>query len=189
MNLNALFALLDEARRLSGHLDFVVIGSLSILGLAEHFNVPAGMTLSNDLDCYTRDDPRRIFDVLAALGENSAYHQKSGYYLDGVRPGLASLPSGWEQRLIKVERSGLRAWFLDPNDAALSKYARGERRDQRWIRAGIEAGVVSLAMVKSRFGSTNFLDDDERDQARQRVDADQAWIDGATGSSQEPESS
>lgn len=185
MNLNALFALLDEARRLSGHPDFVVIGSLSILGLEGHFEVPAGMTMSNDLDCYTRDDPQRIFDLLDALGENSAYHQQSGYYLDAVSPQLASLPSGWEQRLIKVERGGLRAWFLDPNDAALSKYARGEPRDRRWIRAGIEAGVVSLPMVRSRFGSTNFLDDDERNQARQRVAADQAWVDGV---GQEPES-
>lgn len=178
MNLNALFALLDEARRLSGHADFIVIGSLSILGLAEHFDVPAGMTMSNDLDCYTRDDPPRIFDVLDALGENSPYHLQSGYYLNAVGPKLASLPSGWEQRLIKVERDGLRAWFLEPNDAALSKYVRGEPRDLRWIRAGIEAGVVSLPMVRSRFGSTPFLDDEERSQTRQRVAADQAWLEG-----------
>lgn len=177
MNLEALFALLDEARRLSGHPDFVVIGSLSILGLEEHFRIPPDMTMSNDLDCYTRDDPRRIFDVLAELGENSAYHLKSGYYLDAVSPHLASLPTGWEQRLIKVERAGLRAWFLDPNDAALSKYARGEPRDLRWIRAGVAAGVISLAMVKSRFGSTRFLDDDEQAAARRLLDADQAWAD------------
>ncbi|MBM3391107.1 MAG: hypothetical protein FJY34_03920 [Betaproteobacteria bacterium] len=31
---------------------------------------------------------------------------------------------------------GIVAGFLDPNDAAVSKYARGEPRDREWIRAG-----------------------------------------------------
>ncbi len=176
MNLDALFALFGEARRLSGHQDFVVIGSLSILGLEESFNIPDAMTLSNDVDCFTKADPGRIFDVVAELGENSAYHLKSGFYLDAVSPQLPSLPEGWQARLIKVERDGLRAWFLDPNDAALSKYARGEPRDRRWIQAGILAGVVSMPIVKSRFGTTNFFDDDEQNKARLLVEADRAWF-------------
>ena len=177
MNLDALFGMFEEARRLSGHDDFVVIGSLSILGLAEHFDIPEGMTLSIDVDCYTKNDPERIFDVLPALGEHSAYHHRHGLYLDAVAPGLPSLPEGWQERLLKVERGAVRIWFLDPNDAALSKSARGEPRDGRWIRAGIVAGVVSLPILKSRFGTTNFLDDDERRTAQSMLDEDQAWFD------------
>ncbi|MDO9114832.1 MAG: hypothetical protein Q7U63_13705 [Polaromonas sp.] len=176
MNLDALFAMFKEARRLSGHTDFVVIGSLSILGLEQSFEIPDTMTLSNDVDCFTQADPGRIFDLLKSLGENSPYHEKSGYFLDPVSPDLPTLPEGWHDRLIKVERDGLRAWFLDPNDAALSKYARGEPRDRRWIKAGILAGVVSMPIVKSRVGSTSFFDADEEQRARALIEEDRAWF-------------
>ncbi len=166
-----------EARVLSGHTDFVVIGSLSILGLEQSFDIPDSMTMSNDIDCYTQADPERILDLVGALGENSPYHQKSGVFLDPVSPDLPSLPEGWQVRLIKVERNGLRAWFLEPNDAALSKYARGEPRDRRWIKAGILSGVVSMPIVKARIGSTRFLDTEEEQKARTLVEEDRAWFD------------
>lgn len=176
MNLAALFNLFNEARKLTGHQDFVVVGSLSILGLEGDFKIPEGMTLSIDVDCYTKSDPDRIFDVLSALGENSPYHHKSGFFLDAVNPALPSLPDGWAERLIKIERASVRAWFLDPNDAALSKYARGEPRDQRWIRAGILAGVVSMPLVSARFRTTHFLDSVEQQKAKGLVEADRAWF-------------
>ena len=176
MNLGALFSVFNEARLLSGHTDFVVIGSLSILGLEHSFDIPDAMTMSIDVDCYTKADPARIFDVMKELGENSPYHHKSGFYLDAVTPELPSLPDDWRDRLIKVERDGLRAWFLDPNDAALSKYARGEPRDRRWIKAGILAGVVSMPIVRSRIGTTQFLDRDEEQKARSLVEEDRAWF-------------
>ena len=176
MNLDALFHILGEAGKLSGHKDFVVIGSLSILGLEADFDVPKDMIMSNDVDCYTRDDPDRIFELLGALGEHSKYHEKSGFYLDAVGPNLATLPEGWKNRLIKVERNTLRVWFLDPNDAAVSKYARGEPRDIRWIRAGIRAGVVSLPMVQARMRSTTFIDHEEQRKSKALVEADRAWV-------------
>lgn len=171
----ALFALLAQARQLCGHTNFVVIGSLSILGLEGSFDVPPDMTLSNDIDCYTRDDPDRTFDLVAALGENSLWHRTNGFFLDAVTPALPTLPEGWQARLIPISEDGLTAWFLDPNDAALSKYARGEPRDRRWIRAGIRCGVVSLPMVQSRLGRVTFLDDEESQRARALIDEDKAW--------------
>lgn len=176
MNLDAIFALFREARALCGQTDYVVIGSLSILGLQQSFDVPDAMTMSNDVDCYTQADPGRIFDVVGALGENSPYHLKSGFYLDAVSPDLPSLPQGWQDRLIKIERDGLIAWFLEPNDAALSKYARGEPRDRRWIQAGIQAGVVSMPVVNARVGTTSFYDSDEEKQARVLIDEDLVWF-------------
>ncbi|MDO8767224.1 MAG: hypothetical protein Q7K57_00645, partial [Burkholderiaceae bacterium] len=126
MNLQSMFDLLKEASQLSGHKEFVVIGSLSILALEDHFDVPADMTMSNDIGCYTKHDPDRIFDIVDSLGENSPRHQECGYFIDAVSPALPSLPHGWELRMIRIERHSIVVWFLDPNDAALSKYARGE---------------------------------------------------------------
>ena len=162
MNLDALFALLDAAQARCGHRDYVIIGSLSVLGLAEVTAPPAGMTMSIDVDCYTLDDPARVLDLNPALGEGSDYHRKHGIYLDPVSPKLATLPEGWSSRLIPIERGGVRAHFLDPNDAAVSKLARAEPRDLRWVGAGLKAGLVSLPLVRLRMRGTTFLDQAEQ---------------------------
>lgn len=171
MNLDALFDLLRAAQGLCGHAEYVVVGSVSVLGMAEVAAIPADMTVSIDADCYTPSDPARIFDLQAALGEGSAYHREHGIYLDPVSPRLPTLPDGWEQRLISLARDRLLARFLDPNDAAVSKLARGEPRDLRWVRAGLKAGIVSLPTVRLRMRGTNFLDTDEKGTALQALES------------------
>ncbi len=171
MNLDALFDLLRAAKALCGHREYVVVGSLSILGLAEVTAIPADMTVSIDADCYTRSDPARVFELQSALGEGSAYHRDKGIYLDPVSPKLPTLPTGWEQRLISLSRDGLVASFLEPNDAAVSKLARGEPRDLRWVRAGIKSGIISLAAVRLRMRATTFLDTQEEQIAKQALES------------------
>ena len=124
------------------------------------------MLMSIDVDCYTRRYPGRIFELRQTLGEGSAFEAAHGYYLDPVSPDLPTLPAQWEHRLIQVPLGeGLTAFFLDPNDAAVSKYARGEPRDREWIRAGLAAGLLSAPVIESRLRDTVFLDDEERSRA------------------------
>jgi hypothetical protein len=183
VKLDDVFALFAQARDLSGHRDFVIVGSLSILGLADESLVPADMAMSNDIDGFTRADPGRIFDLDPPLGADSPFHAAHGYFLDPVSPSLPTLPDGWEGRLNKVERDGLRLWFLDPNDAAVSKYARGEPRDQRWIRSGLLHGLVSLAIAEARVRQTLFLDDDEERRVKEAIKLDRAWLTGRQSAS------
>ena len=170
MNIEALFDLLKAAHSECGHRDYVVIGSLSILGMSEVSSIPDGMTMSIDADCYTLADPPRIFDLQRSLGEGSAYHGLNGIYLNPVSPKLPTLPPGWELRLIRIERDGVCACFLEPNDAAVSKLARAEPRDLRWVRAGVEAGLVSLPAVRLRMRSTSFFDAPEEATALAAVE-------------------
>lgn len=174
MTLDQLFKLLGRARELTSHKEFVIVGSNAALALAEHAPIPEAMAMSMDLDCYTKADPGRIFELAATLGEDSPFHRQEGFFLDPVSPKLPTLPDGWEGRLISIERDGCKAWFLDPNDAAVSKYARGEPRDRSWIRAGIESGIVSLPRVKSLTKVTPFLDDAEHRAALARIEEDAA---------------
>lgn len=171
-----LFKLFAHARRLTGHQDFVVIGSLSILGLHDEGELPPGMTMSIDVDAYTRADPGRIQAAKAELGEGSDFHRAEGYFLDPVSPGLPTLPEGWQARMTSLEQDGVRLWFIDPDDAAISKYARSQPNDLRWIRAGVLAGLVSLPRVTARLVSTTFLDDEEQARVRVQVAADVAWF-------------
>lgn len=165
MNVGALFTLLAEAKKLCGHAEYVVIGSLSVLGMAEVAAIPADMTMSIDADCYTLSDPPRIMDLGAALGEGSPFHKLHGIYLDPVSPKLPTLPDHWESRLLRTERDGVVALFLEPHDAAVSKLARGEERDVRWVLAGARSNILSLPTVALRMKSANFLDHEEKKAA------------------------
>ena len=68
------------------------------------------------------------------------------------------------------------AWFLEPNDAAVSKYARMEPRDREWIRPGLRSGILSWAIIAARFAETTFLDAGESTRAREALEEDRSWL-------------
>ena len=171
-DLRLLFA---RARDLCGEKDYVVLGSLAVLGYAGE--VPPRMAASLDVDAFSRTDPGRIFELAPALGQGSLFEAEHGYYLDPISPLVATLPAGWDGRLSRVQlEPDLAAWFLEPNDAAVSKYARMEPRDREWIRPGFQAGVLSLAVVEARFAQTAFVDAHESARARKALDEDRRWL-------------
>jgi len=174
-DLRRLFA---RARDLCGETDYVVFGSLAVLGYAGE--VPPRMAASLDVDAFSKGDPGRIFDLAPALGQGSPFEAEFGYYLDPISPRVATLPAGWPDRLTRIELDpDLAAWFLEPNDAAVSKYARMEPRDREWIRPGLRAGVLSLAILDVRFAETTFLDARESARARQALEEDRRWLHGS----------
>ena len=139
--------------------------------------VPPRMAASLDVDAYSRTDPGRIFELAPMLGQGSPFEAEHGYYLDPISPLVATLPDGWDARLSRIHlEPDLRAWFLEPNDAAVSKYARMEPRDREWIRPGYRAGVLSLAIVEARFAQTVFIDAHESARARRALDEDRGWL-------------
>ncbi|MEY2892159.1 MAG: hypothetical protein RJA98_2067 [Pseudomonadota bacterium] len=75
-----------------------------------------------------------------------------------------------------LTENGLTLWFLDPDDAAISKYARSQPNDVRWIRAGVLSGFISLPKVAAKIASTTFLDAEEEATVRTHVAADLAWF-------------
>lgn len=171
-DLRRLFA---QARKLTGETDYVVLGSLAALGYAG--GLPPRMAMSLDVDAYGKSDPGRIFELAPALGQGSAFEAEFGYYLDPISPRIATLPDRWEERLVRIElEPGLAVWFLEPNDAAVSKYARMEPRDREWIRAGLEAAILSLPIIDARFSQTAFFDTAESARARNCLEEDRVWL-------------
>ncbi len=171
-DLRRLFA---RARDLCGETDYVVLGSLAVLGCGGE--VPPRMAASIDVDAFSKSDPARIFDLAPSLGQGSPFEQEHGYYLDPISPRVATLPAGWEGRLTRIPlEPALAAWFLEPNDVAISKYARMEPRDREWIRPGLRARVLSLAILDARFAETVFLDPDESARAHRALEEDRRWL-------------
>ena len=142
--------LLQEAARLSNHRNFVIVGSLSILGTVIH--PPKRMVLSTDVDLFTKSDPARVFvEISASLAEGSAWARDHAVYADPVSPAIIAAPEGWESRLIPLPLpKGITAWFMDANDAACAKLIRGSENDIRWVAAGIDDGILSLTAVLER---------------------------------------
>jgi hypothetical protein len=166
MELSDLQELFDQAKSLTGHNEFVVVGSLSILGVVRASEIPPRMLMSIDVDCFTRQDPARTVELTGALGEGSAFEASHGFYLDPISPSVPTLPENWQYRLIKVAlANSIVVFFLDPNDAAVSKYARSEPRDREWIQSGLEAGLLSIPIIEGRFRQTAFADASESDRA------------------------
>lgn len=157
--------LLAEASKLTRHREFVIIGSLSVLGSCMH--PPESMVASIDVDLFPRFDPGRATEIGSALGQSSDFEARHGYYADAATPALAALPDGWESRLKRYAfADDIVGWFLDPDDAAVSKLARSAPHDVRWVRAGLLAGLLDAAIIERRMQYTPFLDQEEHERAR-----------------------
>lgn len=156
-----LFAL-EAAAKYGPHTEFVIAGSLSVLGLKEV--PPEMMSMSIDIDFFPLHDPTHIQDIATELGEDSAFHEQHGYYLDPISSSILVLPPGWMDRLVMLRFGGIHAYFLDVNDTAISKYVRSAENDFRWIDAGLEAGLLDLDIIEGRaqFGMDYPGEDDKR---------------------------
>lgn len=177
MNLQQLDFLLAEISRERGVDSFVIVGSLSILGLRQGRPVPEEMLMSNEVDAYLEQDPDLAFDFQKRWGQGSDFEREHGYYFDPISPKVPTLPSGWQERLIPMALpSGVSVKFLEPNDAAVSKYARSEPKDREWIREGLRQSLLSFATIEYRFRETRFLDQEEHERAKAALEEDRKWL-------------
>lgn len=161
---------LEAARSISHHHEFVIAGSLSVLGLLDQ--PPVTMSMSIDIDFYPLRDPGRASDIAMALGEGSDFHQRHGFYLDPISPLLPTLPEKWEDRMVRHDLGGVTAYFLDVHDTAVSKYARGAENDFRWLQSGYDANLLNIDTITARMErATEFLDGQEKRSALSRLRA------------------
>lgn len=143
------------AANLTAEDEFVVIGSQAILGT--HPEAPAEMLLSMEADIYPVRAPEKSTRIDGNLGDGSQFHATYGYYAHGIGPETATAPTGWRDRLIRVDipprvLSDRRpiAYFLEPHDLVLSKCAAGRDRDWDYARAAVANGLVSIDELLAR---------------------------------------
>ncbi len=135
--------ILRAASGVTGESEFIVIGSQSILG--RHPDAPRELRESVEADLYARHRPDLSLLLEGSLGELSMFHNTFGYFADGVSPETASLPGGWETRLIPVcneNTGGATGWCLDPYDLAFSKLAAGREKDLKFVSALLRHKLV-----------------------------------------------
>jgi hypothetical protein len=135
--------------------EIIVIGSQAVLGSFPQ--APPSLLTSQELDVYPRTRRERTDEIDRSHGDGSRFHETFGYYAQGVGPETATLPSGWEDRLIRVEvpaavanRPPAVAWCLDVHDLVVAKLAAGRDHDIRFAEAAIREGLVQPALLAER---------------------------------------
>lgn len=146
---------LAAAAEVTGHDEFVAVGSQAILG--SYDEAPDAMLESQEADIYPLHDPAAADAIDGALGDGSAFHLAYGYYAHGVGPETAKAPSGWRQRVVRhavPARPGsdrtVVAWCLEPHDLVLAKCVRGQERDWEYAAVAVDGGLVKLDVLLDR---------------------------------------
>ena len=91
------------------------------------------------------------------MGEGSAFHQAHGYFAQGVGPDTATLPRGWQRRLVRVDNAntgGYAGLCLEVHDLALSKYVVGREKDREFTRELARHGLIDGTTLRKRLAAT-----------------------------------
>jgi hypothetical protein len=148
--------LLNSVSALAQPRRILVLGSSCLLPRYPQLG-DAGQPLELSLDADLLLDPvdQSLADMLKdAVGEQSLFEQRHGYYADILRPTIAeALPAGWEGRLHPV--AGYNNVFaLDPYDLALVKLMLGREKDLDLLRALLKLGILEPARLRAHYQQT-----------------------------------
>ena len=147
--------LIRAAGRIAGERELVVIGSQAILG--QFPDAPPALLRSMECDLYPRKRPELADKVDGAIGEASKFHEQFGYYAQGVAPDTATLPGGWQRRLVRVENVNTRGYAglcLEVHDLAISKYVAGREKDREFTRELARHGMTEKKTLLTRVAAT-----------------------------------
>ena len=142
--------ILRASKGVTGETEFVVIGSQCILGSVP--DAPRALRQSMEADLYPRFRPELAELIEGSLGELSPFHQTFGYRADGVSPTTATLPKGWEERLVRLSNEntgGAVGWCLEPHDLAFSKLAARREKDLAFVATLLRHKMVQAARLGS----------------------------------------
>ena len=132
----------------------LVIGSQAVLASFDADDLPDRATMSVEADVAFFDDAEdaKSDQVDGAIGEGSMFHTTFGYYGQGVSVGSATLPDGWQDRLVPFRLDGVDhgAVCLDIHDLVVSKLVAGREKDFEYAAALVTSGHVSVELLRER---------------------------------------
>ena len=154
MNREQLAHVLRAAAAIVSNADIVVVGSQAVLATRDDTDLPMEATRSIEVDLAFFDDPEdtKADAIDGAIGELSRFHERFGYYGQGVSLTTPVLPEGWINRLIRLEspEPAVRVRALEVHDCAASKLVAFREKDREFASALLEAGVITGATIAER---------------------------------------
>jgi hypothetical protein len=134
---------LRAAGRITGEKQFIIIGSQALHGTYPDLADEILKSLEVDLIAAEHSDRT---EWLNAIGHLSRFQETFGYYADPVDLGTATLPEGWEGRLVDLppgDTEGVRGLCLEPHDLAIAKYVACREKDLVFTGELARRGIVS----------------------------------------------
>ncbi len=138
----------------------LVIGSQAILAAYPETELPPEATVSIEADIAFLVDgaeedgaEEKADQVDGAIGEASMFHSQFGYYGQGVGISTATLPEGWQERVVPFEwgdTGAAEAVCLEPHDLVLAKLVAGREKDYEFADALIAGGLVDPEVLLDR---------------------------------------
>jgi hypothetical protein len=140
------------------HDSVIIIGSQSILGTHADSALPLLATMSDEVDvrpqAATAEEVSRLADDLEGVaGELSQFHATFGFYIDGVDEATATLPPGWEARLVPISGPGTdghTGLCLDPHDLCVAKLIAYREKDRLFVASLIAAQLIDPYLLLER---------------------------------------
>lgn len=145
--------------------EVIVVGSQSILGTYREDELPAAATMSAEVDVLPiaadNVETARLADLIEGVaGELSPFEQLHGFSIDGVDLETSVLPDGWRDRLVRVQNANtagvgaeqpqFAGWCLDKEDLCVAKLCALREKDQNFVGALLEAGLVDPVLIAAR---------------------------------------
>ena len=110
--------------------------------------------------------PELVDLIDGAIGEGSPFHERFGYYAQGVGPETSAVPTGWQSRVVRIQNANTDqkvGLCLEPLDLAAAKLAAGREKDWIFVAEMLRSKIVAAAELVQRL---KLLPVDEAQQKR-----------------------
>ena len=161
--------ILRAASAIVDHPDIVVIGSQSLL--AQFPDAPGELLVSMEADVFPKGRPELSIQIDGAIGERSMFHETFGYYAHGVDETTATLPAGWQERMVPLHNEntgGATGWCLEVHDLAVSKLVAGREKDLAFVHGLLKYGLTDPKRIEGLI-QTLATSEDTRKRACSRL--------------------
>jgi hypothetical protein len=155
--------------------EVIVIGTQALHATVDG-DLPDEAARSVEVDVALAEDPdgEKADLVDGSIGEASMFHATFGYYAQGVTTRTATLPRGWQDRLVRFHTpamDGVTALCLEVHDLWISKAVASRPKDLEFCRALVDLRLVDVETLAARLDEVPDLDPRVRSAVESRLAA------------------
>ena len=141
--------------RATGDQEFIVVGSISILGAFP--DAHSTLRQSVDIDLFPRyeESGEKNSSIYRLFGPGSEFEADNGFYIEGVgRWTMMTALDGWEERMIPIEtEEGALGWCIAPIDLAFVKIEAGREKDIKYVGELFRSGIIQIDEMRESIRS------------------------------------